>query len=153
MSDRPVHAPRDWAVGTRIGMVAGGGMVLGLAISYDLDQSAATADRECAGSKNICFGMGLPVGLAVGVGIVVVGCWLCFSMAGVRPRSVTIPAGILAVIVVTLRYLAAVPGGRLHPAWLFALLMGVAFALLTGGVTLLQADAVPRWLRLLGGPC
>lgn len=114
----------------RIGAVAVLGAGIGWVLSLDLDWSAAAGRRECTGQSGLCFGVALPVGVVAGMAAVAAACWIGFAVASVRPLYVTVPAGIVAVMLSLLVYLRTVPGGRLHPGWLFALVNAIVLAAL-----------------------
>jgi hypothetical protein len=65
-----------------------------------------------------------------GVLVAVAACWAGMAVARVRPLLVSVPAGVIAVLVTADIYLRIRPGGGLHPGWLFALATGLAFAVL-----------------------
>ena len=78
--------------------------------------------------------LGLPAAVAV--------CWAGLAAAGVGPLVITVPLAVALLVLTALIYVSAVPGGELRPAWLFALTVGVVFALLA-------AVATPRY-RIVG---
>lgn len=118
------------AIAGRLGVVACLGAALGWIISVNLDWSSEASRRECAESSGLCVGLAPPIGLAAGILIVVVACWVCFAAVGLRPLAISIPgASVLTLFTIT-GYLRSVDGGRLHPTWAFALVMAVVFALL-----------------------
>jgi hypothetical protein len=106
------------------------GAGLGWGMSADLDWSAAASQHECAQASGLCFGLAPFVGLLAGVVVGVSACWLSLAAVRLQPVGITIPAAIAVLPVTAFIYLARVPGGRLHPPWLFALVTGAVFALL-----------------------
>jgi hypothetical protein len=118
-----------WQAAGRIGLAAVLGAALGWGISADLDWSATSSDRECAHVSGLCFGTAPFAGLAIGVIAGVGACWLGLAVARLRPLSVTVPLGAMLLLLTVWGYLDAVPGGRLHPRWGFALVTGLVFAL------------------------
>jgi hypothetical protein len=114
------------------------GAAIGWAVSLDLDWSAAAGQRECVGQSGLCIGIAAPAGLLAGLVTVVAACWIGFAAAGVRPLYVTVPAGVVAVLLSVVVYSGSVAGGRLHPGWLFALVNGAVFAVLAAPAQLLK---------------
>ena len=114
----------------RIGFVALLGVAIGWGISADVDWSATASQRECAQASGLCFGLAPVVGVAVGVVAGVVACWLGLAVARLRPLVIAVPVAVLLLPLTAVVYLDVVPGGRLHPSWLFGLVTGAVFALL-----------------------
>jgi hypothetical protein len=114
----------------RAGAAGALGVALGWVLSLDLDWSNAASRHECTGQSGVCFGLAVPAGLVAAVAAVVAACWIGFAAMNVRPLRITVPAGLLSELLVTVIYLQNVTGGRLHPAWLFAMVNGALFALL-----------------------
>lgn len=61
--------------------------------------------------------------------------------ARLRPLAITVPAAIVLLLTAWV-YLRTALGGQLHPALLFALFTGLAFALLASAVTAFGRRAV-----------
>ena len=110
-----------WAsLAGRITAVASVGAFIGWVISRDVDWAMAESGRECAqAQEQICVGVAPVAGLAFGITLTVVSCWVIMAVAGVRPLGSTVPSAITLVILATAMW--PVPGGRLHPAWEFSL--------------------------------
>jgi hypothetical protein len=122
------HWPR---LAGRVLTAAALGAAIGWGISATLDWSTAASQHECAGQPGVCVGLSPVSGLLFGVLGTVAACWFGFALIGVRPLLVTVPAGVGLLFLTTLLFLHGVTGGRLHPAWLFALVTGAALALLS----------------------
>jgi hypothetical protein len=103
------------------GVAAAGGAIIGRVISWDMDGSASAGVRECAQSTGICVGTGPVAGLALGIAFTVAACWLTMADGRVRPTPLTVPVGLVLIVVATFKFLGVVRGGRLHPAWAFSL--------------------------------
>lgn len=131
-----------WQAAGRVGIAAALGAALGWGISADLDWSATTSDRECAHVSGLCFGTAPIAGLVIGVIAVVGACWVGLAVARLRPLTFTVPLGAVLLLVTVWWYLDAVPGGRLHPWW--------RFALVTAGVFALLAVAAPGFAKRRG---
>lgn len=120
----------------RAGATGALGVALGWVLSLDLDWSNEASRHECTGQPGVCFGLAVPAGLAAAVVAVVAACWIGFAAMNVRPLQITVPAGLLSELLVTVLFLQNVTGGRLHPAWLFATVNGAVFALLATSAAL-----------------
>jgi hypothetical protein len=118
-----------WVSGAgRITVVAAAGAFIGWAISQDVDWGMAASRRECAQAhEQICVGVGPVAGLALGMTLTVVSCWVIMAIAGVRPLGLTVPGAIALVILATVMW--PMPGGQLHPAWEFSLVTAAGLAL------------------------
>lgn len=92
----------------------------------------------------MCFGLAVPEGLVSGVLVVLGAIWFGFAVTDTRPLLLTVPAGLLANGLLILIYLHSVAGGRLHPAWLFAVLNGALFALLAAVAVVYSWDQMPH---------
>ncbi len=55
------------------------------------------------------FGLALPGGLVLGVLVVLGAIWFGFAVTGIRPLLLTVPAGLLAELLVIVVYLHSVP--------------------------------------------
>lgn len=123
---------RSWlSAGRRVGAAGLLGAAVGWFVSLDLDWSNTAVRQQCAGSSgSVCFGLAGPEDLIFGVLVVLGAIWFGFAVIGIRPLLLTVPAGLLAELLLIEVYLHSVAGGRLHPAWLFAVLSGAVFALL-----------------------
>jgi len=117
---------------------------VGWFVSLNLDWTSAASRSQCAGSTGVCFGLALPEGLVFGVLVVLGAIWFGFAVIGIRPLLRTVPAGLLAEFLVIVSYLHVVAGGRLHPAWLFAVLNGALFALLAAAAVVYSRDQMPH---------
>ncbi|WP_066370917.1 hypothetical protein [Herbidospora mongoliensis] len=113
-----------------------------------MDAAANAGQRECRGTGTLCIGMGPVVGLVAGVVVVIAGCLAGFAVLRMRPLRVMVPVGTVAMVMTVYVYLAAVPGGRLHPLPVFALVAAIVFALLA--MTALPPTRVAGSLGLLG---
>jgi hypothetical protein len=91
---------------------------------------ATASQRECAQTSGLCFGVAPVAGLAIGVVAGVAACWLGLAAARLRPLVVAVPTAIVLLPLIAVAYLDMVPGGRLHPQWVFALVTGAVFAVL-----------------------
>jgi hypothetical protein len=128
--DRPQNRRTLGAAGVSVIAITGLGAGLAWGFSWDLDRSNAVSRLGCAGSSGICFGIAPLIGLAVAVIGLIAACWLFFAMLDLRPLTVGVPAAIALAFFTTWGFQAAVPGGRLHPTWVFILVMSLGFALL-----------------------
>jgi hypothetical protein len=136
---------RSWlSAGRRVGVAGLLATAVGWFVSLDLDWSSTAARQQCAGSSgSVCFGLAVPEGLVFGVLVVLGAIWFGFAVTGIRPLLLTVPAGLLAELLVIVVYLHSVAGGRLHPAWLFAVLNGAVFALLATPAAVYSRDQMP----------
>lgn len=133
--DARVPAPQ---VIKRVAGAALTGAVLGSAISWTYDV-VADEPSSCSG---FCLPPSFFLGWIVGTALVVIGCWVGFSISGVRPLTVSVPLAILLFGYATVAY-SAVDGGRLHPLPVYALVVAIALALV--------AVAVTPGFRVVGG--
>jgi hypothetical protein len=138
--------PGSWlSAGRRVGAAGLLGTAVGWFVSLDLDWSSSAARQQCAGSSgSVCFGLAVPEGLVFGALVVLGAIWFGFAVTGIRPLLLTVPVGLLAGWLLILIYLHSVPGGRLHPAWLFAVLNGALFALLAAAAAVYSRDQMPH---------
>jgi len=70
--------------------------------------------------------------------------WIGFAVADLRPLPITVPSGVIVLLIVTVGYLQSVPGGRLHPAWAYVLVAALSMAVLALTVIM------QRWLAGVG---
>jgi hypothetical protein len=114
----------------RVAATAAIGAAIGLGVSKDLDWSTRASLHECAQSSGLCFGVSPVIGLAWGLIGTVLACWIGFAVADLRPLPITVPSGVIVLLIVTVGYLQSVPGGRLHPAWAYVLVAALSMAML-----------------------
>jgi hypothetical protein len=106
------------------------GLVLGSVISWMYD---VVAD-EPSSCRGFCLPPNFFLGWIVGIALVVVGCWVGFSISGVRSLTVSVPLGVLVFGYATAAH-SALAGGRLHPLPVYSLVTAAALAFVAAAVT------------------
>ena len=106
------------------------GFVLGLGVAA----VTGRIGRRPSGEPFRGFTAVLSLGIA-GLPAVTAVCWAGFVLAGIGPAAAAVPAAVVLFLLTVVLYLRAVPGGRLTPAWAFAVVSAVAFGLLAAAMT------------------